>query len=101
VTVALTLLAAGVDRDAVIADYARTETLLPEKRNREVVERIRAVHPEAVNIEQLATRSPAPVMQRLLDRLGERYGSPVGFLEAHGLADDEIAELRRVLVASS
>ncbi len=101
VTVALTLLAAGVDRDAVIADYARTEMLLPEKRNREVVERIRAVHPEAVNIEQLATRSPAPVMRRLLDRLGERYGSPVGFLAAHGLADDEIVELRRVLVASS
>jgi protein-tyrosine phosphatase len=99
VTVALTLLAAGVEQDAVVADYARTETLLPERRNREVVERIRAVHPEAVNIEQLATRSPAPVMRRLLERLSGQYGSPVGFLEAHGLADDEIIELRRVLVA--
>jgi len=101
VTVALTLLAAGVDTEAVIADYARTETLLPEERNREVVERIRAVHPEAVNIEELATRSPAPVMRRLLERLGERYGSPIGFLKAHGLTDDEIVELRRVLVASA
>ncbi len=99
VTVALTLLAAGVEPDAVVADYARTETLLPVERNRAVVERIRSVHPEAVNIEQLATRSPAPVMRRLLERLSTRYGSPVGFLAAHGLTDDEIAELRRVLVA--
>ena len=99
VTVALTLLAAGVELDAVVADYARTETLLPAERNRFVVERIRSVHPEAVNIEQLATRSPAPVMRRLIERLSSQYGSPIGFLEAHGLTDDEIVELRRVLVA--
>ena len=99
VTVALTLLAAGVDTTAVIEDYARTEKLLPESRNRAVVERIRALHPEAINIEQLATMSPAPVMRQLLERLEQSYGSPVGFLEAHGLADDEIAELRRVLIA--
>jgi protein-tyrosine phosphatase len=33
VTVALTLAAAGVDREAVVADYARTEGLLPQWRN--------------------------------------------------------------------
>lgn len=99
VTVALTLLAAGVDVDAVVADYARTETMLPEARNREVVRRIRRAHPEATRIEELATRSPAPVLRGLLGELGERYGAPVEFLRAHGLADDEIAELRRVLIA--
>ena len=41
------------------------------------------------------------VRGRLLERLGERYGSPIGFLKAHGLTDDEIVELRRVLVASA
>jgi len=99
VTVALTLAAAGVETGAVIADYARTETMLPEWRNRAVVERLRAMHPEAVHLEELATRSPAPVMAALIADLHERYGSVPDYLRAHGLADDELAELRRVLLA--
>jgi protein-tyrosine phosphatase len=98
VTVALTLAAAGVDTEAIIADYARTETLLPASRNREVVTRLRAIHPEAVHLEELATRSPAPVMRELLERLAAVFGSPTDYLRAHGLGEDEIAELRRILV---
>jgi protein-tyrosine phosphatase len=98
VTVALTLAAAGVETDAVVADYARTEGLLPEGRNRRIVEFLRAMHPEAVHLEDLATRSPAPVMRAMLAEVDERYGSPADYLRAHGLADDEIAELRRVLL---
>ncbi|WP_203580486.1 tyrosine-protein phosphatase [Microbacterium hibisci] len=98
VTVALTLAAAGVDLDAVVADYARTEGLLPAKRNRRVMQLLRSMHPEAVHLEDLATRSPAPVMQALLEDVDRRYGSAQEYLRAHGLADDEIAELRRVLV---
>ncbi|MDW4573275.1 tyrosine-protein phosphatase [Microbacterium sp. M3] len=98
VTIALTLAAAGVDADAVIGDYARTEGLLPPRRNRRIVEVLRSMHPDAVHLEDLATRSPAPVMRALLDDVARRYGSADGYLRAHGLADDEIAELRRVLV---
>jgi len=98
VTVALTLAAAGVDAEAVVADYARTEGLLPEYRNRRVVEMLRALHPEAVHLEDLATRSPAPVMRALLDDVTSRYGSAADYLRAHGLADDEVTELRRVLL---
>ncbi len=98
VTVALTLAAAGVELEAVIADYARTEGLLPEWRNRRIVEILRSMHPEAVHLEDLATRSPAPVMRALLEGVTERYGSPADYLRAHGLGDDEIAELRRVLL---
>lgn len=98
VTVALTLAAAGVDDDAVVADYALTETLLPAGRNRAVLAWLRAQHPASRTLEELATRSPAPVMQGLLARLSERYGSPVGYLEAHGLRPDEVAELRRILI---
>jgi len=101
VTVALTLAAAGVDLDAVVADYARTEGLLPQSRNSHVVARLRALHPDAVHLEDLATRSPAPVMAGLLSGLAERYGSPADYLRAHGLGDDEIAELRRVLVSEA
>lgn len=98
VTVALTLAAAGVDEDAVIDDYARTETLLPAGRNRAVLAWLRSQHPRSRTIEELATRSPAPVMRDLLAQLTTRYGSPVGYLEANGLARDEVTELRRILV---
>ena len=98
VTVALTLAAAGVDEDAVITDYARTESLLPEERNRAIVQRLKRLIPSSTTVEELATRSPAPVMRALLEDLTVRYGAPVEFLRAHGLADDEIVELRRILI---
>jgi protein-tyrosine phosphatase len=98
VAVALTLAAAGVDEEAVIADYARTEGLLPAWRNRGVIERLRALHPRARHLEELATRSPAHVMKGLLDDLTTRFGSASDYLRASGLSDDELRELRRVLV---
>ncbi|WP_426324342.1 tyrosine-protein phosphatase [Microbacterium sp. E-13] len=98
VTVALTLAAAGVDIDAVVADYARTEGLLPARRNRYVVALLRSVHPRAVNVEDLVARSPAPVMQALLEDIAERFGSAEEYLRSHGLTGDEITELRRVLL---
>ncbi|KAA9111160.1 tyrosine-protein phosphatase [Microbacterium rhizomatis] len=99
VTVALALAAAGVDEESVVADYARSEALLPPSRNEMVVAKIRARHPDAVHLEELATRSPAPVMRGLLADLTDRYGSPAEYLRAHGLRDEELAELRRVLIA--
>jgi protein-tyrosine phosphatase len=98
VTIALTLAAAGVADDEVVADYARTEGLLPARRNRYVVALIRSLHPRAVNVEDLVMRSPAPVMHALLLDVVERYGSAAEYLRAHGLSDEEIAELRRVLL---
>jgi protein-tyrosine phosphatase len=98
VTVALALAAAGVDSEAVIADYARTEQLLPPWRNKRVVKALRKMHPVAVHLEDLATRSPAPVMRSLLADLTARYGSPADYLRAQGMAEDELAELRRALL---
>lgn len=98
VTVAMTLAAAGADEEAIIADYARTESMLPEWRNRRVVEKLRELHPEAVHLEDLAMRSPAPVMRDLLAAVAAEYGSPTDYLRAHGLADDEIRELGRALI---
>ncbi len=99
VTIALILAAAGVDEEAVVADYARTEALLPAERNAPIIAYLRERHPDAPQLVDLATRSPAPVMRALLDDLRERFGSPMDYLRAHGLEDDELAELRRVLVA--
>ncbi|MDQ1137512.1 protein-tyrosine phosphatase [Microbacterium sp. SORGH_AS 1204] len=98
VTVAIALDAAGVDREAVVADYARTEGLLSPERNAAVLRAIRSLHPEAVHAEALATRSPAPVIRALLERLDREYGSAAGYLRAHGLRDGELERLRAVLV---
>ena len=38
-------------------------------------------------------------MSGLLDELDARYGSPADYLRAQGVRDDELAELRRVLIA--
>ena len=101
VTVALALAAAGVERHAVVADYARTEGLLPRWRNTHVVEKLRELHPEAVHLEDLATRSPAPVMAGLLDDLDARFGSAADYLRAQGMTEDEVIGLRDVLVAEA
>ncbi|MDE0547250.1 tyrosine-protein phosphatase [Microbacterium sp. C7(2022)] len=98
VTVALILAAAGVDEEAIIADYARTEGLLPASRNAAVIAHLRARHPDARYIEDLATRSPAPVMAGLLRTVADTFGSAGDYLRAHGMGDDEISELRRVLI---
>lgn len=101
VSVALMLAAVGVAREAVVADYARTEGLLPPERNARVLAHLRRLHPEARHLDELATRSPAPVMRGLLDELDLRFGSPADYLRAQGVGDDELAELRRVLVADA
>ncbi|MFT3798529.1 tyrosine-protein phosphatase [Microbacterium sp.] len=99
VTVALMLAAAGVDTDAVIADYARTESLLPPERNASVVAFLQSRHPDSTNLVDLATRSPAPIMRGLLEDIDARFGSAADYLRAGGLDDGEIAGLRDVLVA--
>lgn len=98
VTVALMLAAAGVDTDAVVADYARTETMLSPERNARVLAYLRRSHPDAQHLEDLATRSPAPVMRALLADIDTRFGSAADYLRAHGARDDELDELRRMLV---
>ncbi|GGH47735.1 tyrosine-protein phosphatase [Microbacterium album] len=98
-TVALALAASGVDEDAVVADYARTESMLPAWRNAEVTARVRAAYPSARNLEELATRSPAPVMRGILDEVRAQHGSAEGYLRAHGMDDGELALLRRTLIA--
>ena len=72
--------------------------LLPQWRNEHVVARLRALHPEAVHLEALATRSPAPVMRGLLAAIDERHGSAAGYLRDFGMPEDEIVLLRTTLV---
>ncbi|MFJ2550389.1 tyrosine-protein phosphatase [Microbacterium sp. NPDC087591] len=98
VTVALALSAVGAEREAVIADYALTESQLPAQRSQRIVEYLRTQHPDAVHAVALATQSPAPVMRRLLEQVDERWGSAAGYLLAHGLRQDELDALTATLV---
>jgi protein-tyrosine phosphatase len=98
VTVALALSAVGAEREAVIADYALTESQLPAQRSQRIVEYLRTQHPDAVHAVALATQSPAPVMRRLLEQVDERWGSAGGYLLAHGLRQDELDALTATLV---
>jgi len=98
VTVALALSAVGADREAVIADYALTESQLPAQRSQRIAEYLRSQHPEAVHAVALATQSPAPVMRKLLEHVDERWGSAAGYLRAKGMTDAELAALKKALV---
>lgn len=98
VTVALALAAVGADREAVIADYALTESQLPVERSRRIIAYLRSQHPEAVHAVALATQSPADVMRRLLAQIDERWGSAAGYLRANGMTDAELDALRAALV---
>ncbi len=98
VTVALALSAVGADREAVIADYALTESQLPPQRSQRIVAYLQAQHPEAVHAVALATQSPAPVMRNLLEQVDQRWGSAAGYLCAHGFGEDELDALIRTLV---
>lgn len=97
VTVALALSAVGADRDAVVADYALTASLLPAERNRAVVQYLRANLPDARNAVQLATQSPAPVMAQLLEHIDAHYGSAAEYLRSAGFTGAELDGLRRTL----
>ncbi|WP_217183504.1 tyrosine-protein phosphatase [Streptomyces sp. AC495_CC817] len=98
VTVALALAAVGADREAIIEDYALTESQLPAERSRRIAAYLRAQHPEAVHAVALATQSPAPVMRALLERIDERWGSAAGYLRANGMTDAELDALTVALV---
>lgn len=101
VTIALTLAAAGVDEEAIIADYALTESHLPASYRRGIIARLRGAGGASDAIEALMTRSPANEMRALLQGLTDRYGSPRAYLHAHGTTADEIVRVRELLIDPS
>lgn len=91
VLVALALSAAGVQRDDVVADYALSATRIDDMFRRwSVAEGLPM--PEAAELDRHRPR--AEVMAGFLHQLDRRYGGPVGWLQANGLTDDELARLR-------
>ena len=97
--VAFALLAAGVEPESVVADYAQTEKHLPVELLDAIVARLRAeTVPDAVNLDELVRLSPATALERILDRVEREHSSVLGYLHHHGLTPGELDDLRRVIV---
>ena len=105
-TVAVVLEAIGVGRDAILADYLRSNDAVPQLRSRllEMMEN-RAndrVTPEAITFaDARLTEEVLGVREEYLDAarrsIDENYGSLRGYLDAAGVSADDVTALRSAL----
>jgi protein-tyrosine phosphatase len=96
VLIALLLDAAGVDRAAIVADYARTG-----ERMRVIIERIqssRAFDNMARQIPAFVFEARAETMERFLQRLDDIWGGAEGYFAAQGVGADVIERWRAELI---
>ncbi len=104
-TVATVLAAAGVDRDAVMADYLRSNDAVPQLRGR-ILSWIRDRYADTPELETLAeARLTDAVLGVEEDYLAiswrtidEEFGSLSNFLSAADVSADDVARLRDVLL---
>ena len=91
VVCALALAVAGVEPEAIVADYALTAQVIDG-----VVARLAATATYAEDMARpVAQHTPrAETMRRVLALVDERWGGPLGWLEQHGFGPDEQAALR-------
>lgn len=96
VVVALALSAAGVTREAVLADFLATNTRIEG-----VVARLKASPTYGDDLRDRPAGDFAvrrETLEKLLDTLDERHGSPTGWLLDHGLERDTLDLLTRRLL---
>jgi protein tyrosine/serine phosphatase len=96
VVVALALTAAGVRRDAVIADYAATG-----QRMHAVLDRLRArpIYAEDTNSRPAEEHMPySHTMARFLDLMQSRYGGVLAWLDSQGFGAADVSALRAQLL---
>jgi len=111
--IALALLLAGVSRDAVVADYARSGEVIDK-----IMARLASTPTYAADVSDAEgnpvtdanmdpvtwasianrQRPRAETMHRLLEILDERAGGPIQWLTDHGLTDDEQQAIRANLL---
>ena len=102
---ALLLSVLGADQADIVTDYALTRQYFSPTRSPDA-QRLHRWHGRMKRIfpdisERIATRlldADPETMKALLATLTERYGSPVGYLEAIGMDDAAFAVLRRRLL---
>jgi protein-tyrosine phosphatase len=103
-TVATVLEAVGVDRDAILADFLRSNDAVPQLREH-ILESVRdrSETPEVVTFaEARLTDEVLGVREDYLDAarrsIEENYGGLGGYLEAAGITDEDMARVRAALL---
>jgi len=106
-TVAVTLRAVGVDRDAVLADYVASNTAVPQLRA--AIQEMIAARAEAGLTEEVETFTEARLTDEVLGvreeylaaaltTIDTEYGSLQGFLRAAQVTDADVERLRAALL---
>ncbi|MDR5699048.1 tyrosine-protein phosphatase [Agromyces aerolatus] len=99
IVTALTLLAVGVDRDDVVADYARTEANLAGEWLEEMVAMVgRFGVPDGPELRVLMGGSPPEALEHVIALVEREHGSAREYLLASGLTLEELATLEHLLV---
>ncbi|HEY9365045.1 MAG TPA: tyrosine-protein phosphatase [Agromyces sp.] len=99
VVVALALLAVGVDRDAVVADYASTEENLAGEWLEGMIARIAAYGvADSPALRTLMGGSPREAIEGVIDLVERDHGSVREYLLASGLELSALAALETLLV---
>ena len=99
VVVALALLAAGVDREAVIEDYARTESNLAGEWLEEMVALVgRYGVPDSPELRVLMGGSPREAIEGVIETIERDHGSTREYLLVAGLSLHDLAALERLLI---
>jgi protein tyrosine/serine phosphatase len=96
VIVALALLAVGVERGAVIADYVATAERIDA-----ILDRLRASVTYADGVDRVSNEQHIPrasAMQRFLDRVDSRHGGVTRWLAEQGFDEADMELLRRKLL---
>lgn len=97
--VALALEAAGVQREAVVADYVQSALNLDGAwREQALGLLVSNGVPISPRLFEAIGGSPDRAMTRVLGWLDDEYGSAVGFLRAHGMLEQSVGLLRTKLV---
>jgi protein-tyrosine phosphatase len=97
VVTAMVLDAVGVERDAVVADYAASSEQIEAMFRRWTTAAGEPMPPAA---ELLRHHPRAPVMDTLLAEVDAAHGGAAGWLTAHGLSGDALTRLRARLTSA-
>lgn len=97
--VALALSVAGVDREAVVADYMQSALNLDgDWMDQTLSFMVSNGVPISPEMFEMIGGSPDRAMSRVLATLEREHGSIEGYLRAHGMLPESVAALRRKLV---
>ena len=95
VIVALALVAAGVEPEAIVADYMATADRLEA-----IIERLARSRTYSADVSSRPVQAHLPraeTMKSFLEQLHVRYGGLPRWLAGNGFADDELSQLRAKL----